>query len=315
MTSEADKERIQKALARMGLGSRRAVESWIVAGRITINGKAAKLGDHVTLQDRIAVDGKAVYLKTPAPNVMKVIAYHKPENEVCTRNDPEGRPTVFEHLPSVHGGRWISVGRLDINTSGLLLLTTDGELAHRLMHPSRTVEREYAVRVFGRVDTPLLQRMLDGVQLEDGPARFVRIQDAGGEGINHWYHVVLTEGRQREVRRLWESQGCKVARLTRVRFGPITLPRTLRRGRWQALPPEEVAALYSIVGLTLATTEDVPIQRGRPRQKTPVVKRTAAPSSAHKTPAVKRTTHAAPSKPRGKSPTKAAAKAADRRRS
>lgn len=240
----------------MGLGSRRAVESWVAAGRITINGKPAKLGDHVGPRDRVALDGKTVMLKAPAvADSAKVIAYHKPEGEVCTRSDPEGRPTVFERLPSLHGERWISVGRLDINTSGLLLLTADGELAHRLMHPSREVEREYAVRVFGRIELPMLQRLMDGVQLDDGPARFRSLREAGGEGNNRWFHVVLTEGRQREVRRLWESQGCKVARLTRVRFGPVVLPRSLRRGRWQALTPEEVSALYEMVGLTPPSAE------------------------------------------------------------
>lgn len=262
----------------MGLGSRRAVESWVVAGRITINGKPAKLGDHVGPRDRVALDGKTVMLKAPAvADSAKVIAYHKPEGEVCTRSDPEGRPTVFERLPSLHGERWISVGRLDINTSGLLLLTADGELAHRLMHPSREVEREYAVRVFGRIEPPMLQRLMAGVQLDDGPARFRSLQEAGGEGNNRWFHVVLTEGRQREVRRLWESQGCKVARLTRVRFGPVLLPRSLRRGRWQALSPEEVSALYEMVGLTPPGAD-----KPEPRHK-----RTPRASAPRKSPAKK----------------------------
>ena len=224
-------ERLQKVLARAGLGSRREIEGWIQAGRIQVNGVTAELGAQVDGGETISIDGKTIALAPP--EATRVIAYHKPLGEITTRSDPEGRPTVFDHLPRLEQGRWIAVGRLDINTSGLLLLTNDGELANRLMHPSRQLEREYAVRVFGEVDGLILNALLEGVELEDGPARFMSVRDAGGSGSNRWYHVVLGEGRNREVRRLWESQGVQVSRLIRVRYGPIELGRRLPAGKWQ----------------------------------------------------------------------------------
>ena len=224
-------ERLHKLLARAGFGSRREIERWISEGRITLNGAPAKLGDCATEKDDIRIDGRRLAARQVAAPERRVIAYYKPEGEVTTRSDPEGRPTIFENLPRLTQGRWIAVGRLDINTSGLLLLTTDGELANRLMHPSRAVPREYAVRVLGAVDEELLQRLKSGVQLDDGMAHFESIADAGGSGANHWYHVILTEGRNREVRRLWESQGVKISRLIRVGYGPIALTRRLRPGR------------------------------------------------------------------------------------
>ena len=198
-------EKVQKVLARAGLGSRREIERWIEAGRVAVNGKAARLGDRVDDHDRLAVDGRAVDL-APAQEA-RCILYHKPPGEVCSRSDPEGRRTVFGRLPNLKSGRWISIGRLDFNTSGLLLFTTDGDLANGLMHPSSNIEREYMVRVMGDVQEDMLRRMLEGVMLDDGMARFADIQDGGGDGINRWYYVVLMEGRNREVRRLWESQG------------------------------------------------------------------------------------------------------------
>lgn len=242
-------ERIQKVLAGMGIASRRAIEDWIRDGRIEVNGKPAELGMTVGADDRIKVDGRLVSMARVADSRPRVIAYNKPEGEVTTRHDPEGRPTVFDHLPRLSNGRWINIGRLDVNTAGLLLMTTDGELAHRLMHPSYEIEREYAVRVFGGLNEELLKNMLEGVELEDGPARFTRILDAGGEGRNHWFHVVLTEGRNREVRRLWESQGVQVSRLIRVRVGPVELGRQLRTGRWRDLDHDELKVLYQTVDL------------------------------------------------------------------
>ena len=197
-------ERLQKVLARAGLGSRRQIEDWIRDGRVQVNGQPARLGQKVSGRERIAVDGKKVNLKSGEQVVAATILYHKPAGEICSRDDPDGRPSVFSALPRPPGGRWISVGRLDINTSGLLLFTTDGELAHRLMHPSREIEREYAVRLLGNVDMDMLERLIRGVQLEDGFARFTAIEDSGGSGANHWYHVILREGRNREVRRLWD---------------------------------------------------------------------------------------------------------------
>lgn len=228
-------EKIQKVLAREGLASRREIERWIEAGRISVDGKPATLGDRVEADARISVDGKPVQLSSPAQVKSRILIYNKPEGEICSRNDPEGRTTVFEKLPSLDSGRWISVGRLDINSSGLLLFTNDGGLANKLTHPSSEIEREYSVRVLGEVDGAILDRLLHGVKLEDGMARFSSITEGGGQGINRWYHVVIKEGRKREVRRLWESQGLKVSRLIRVRFGPIHLPRELRPGKYLEL--------------------------------------------------------------------------------
>jgi 23S rRNA pseudouridine2605 synthase len=243
-------ERLQKILARAGYGSRRQLEDWIRAGRISVNGKPAELGLSITGADRIEIDGRpvavAIALGQPVP---RTILYHKPAGELTTRADPEGRPTVFDKLPPLKTARWIAVGRLDLNTDGLLLLTTDGELANRLMHPSSEIEREYAVRVLGTVAPAVLERLLGGVELEDGRAAFASLRDAGGSGANHWYHVTLKEGRNREVRRLWESLGVAVSRLIRVRFGPIGLPRELRPGRHRPLTRLEVVALYRAAGL------------------------------------------------------------------
>ena len=240
-------ERLQKVLARAGLGSRREIEDWIRAGRIAVDGIVAELGTQISGNESIHIDGKPLTLAPTEPT--RVIAYHKPVGELTTRQDPEGRPTVFDQLPRLQQGRWIAVGRLDFNTSGLLLLTNDGELANRLMHPSSELEREYAVRVFGEVDGLILERLLEGVELDDGPARFLALRDAGGSGSNRWYHVVLGEGRNREVRRLWESQGVQVSRLIRVRYGPIELGRRLPAGTRRELGADEVAALRTAAGL------------------------------------------------------------------
>ncbi len=248
-------EKIHKALARAGYGSRRAVEDWIREGRVTVNGRPARIGERVGPGDRLSVDGQQVNLASPVPT-RRVLAYHKPEGEVCTASDPEGRPTIMSSLPPLTGERWISVGRLDVSTSGLILFTNDGELAHRLMHPSSGIEREYAVRVLGRVTQATLRRLTAGVPLEDGRAWFDAIHDAGGTGANHWFHVVLKEGRNRLVRRLWESQGLTVSRLIRVRYGPLALPSTLRVGRWRELTEREIQSLVKAAGLAARSVEE-----------------------------------------------------------
>ena len=240
-------ERLQKFLARMGLGSRRQIEDWIRQGRITVNGVPAQLGASVNGAEKIGIDGKLIQVRAFGQQ-RRVLAYYKPVGEIASRHDPEGRTTIFEHLPPLRDGRWIVVGRLDLNTQGLLLITNDGELANRLMHPSSQVEREYAVRVLGEVTPDMLKRLREGVPLEDGLARFDEIREAGGDGANHWYHVVLKEGRNREVRRLWESQGVAVSRLTRVRFGPVTLRRGLYPGHWDELDEEQMTELLQAVG-------------------------------------------------------------------
>ncbi|TNC83177.1 MAG: 23S rRNA pseudouridine(2605) synthase RluB [Oleiphilus sp.] len=242
-------ERLQKVLAQAGAGSRREVERWIAEGRISVNGERAKLGDRVLPSDRIQLDGKKVYLPESAEQDNRVIVYSKPEGVICSRSDPEGRPTIFENLPKLKNQRWISVGRLDINTSGLLILTTDGELANRLMHPSYEVDREYAVRIRGDVDDEMIARLKEGVLLEDGLAKFTDVQRFGGEASNQWFHVVLMEGKNREVRRLWESQGVQVSRLKRVRYGCIFLPSRLKVGAWEELNNKEINDLRSLVNL------------------------------------------------------------------
>jgi len=242
-------ERIQKVLARAGYGSRRQLESLIKEGKVTVNGTVAKLGDQIEIGDTMRLDGKPLSAKRLWQQPQQVLLYNKPVGEVCTRKDPEGRRTIFQSLPTPEEGRWVSVGRLDINTSGLIILTTDGELANRLMHPSNEMDREYAVRVLGAVSPEIMQNLRDGVELDDGKAKFNDIQEAGGEGANHWYHVVIQEGRNREVRRLWESQGVQVSRLMRVRYGPVIIPSQLKMGRWMMLEGGDVVALYEEVDL------------------------------------------------------------------
>jgi len=255
-------EKLQKVLARAGVGSRREMERWIAEGRITVDGRAAELGDRVRAGQRLRIDGRALPEPTLAPKP-RVLLYHKPEGEITTRSDPQGRPTVFDKLPPIRNGRWIAVGRLDVNSSGLLLFTTDGELAHRLMHPSAEIEREYAVRVLGAVAPESLQRLTAGVTLDDGAARFESVTDAGGTGANHWYHVVLREGRNREVRRMWEAVGAKVSRLIRVRYGTVQLPRLLRAGRSSDLDTEKLGELYRSAGLTPPRAKPRPRNRSR----------------------------------------------------
>ncbi|MYA36852.1 MAG: pseudouridine synthase [Gammaproteobacteria bacterium] len=236
-------EKLQKVLARTGLGSRRTLEEWISAGRVQVNGKLAKLGDRVEPEDRIAVDGRKIRPDRKKKPRCRVLLYNKPENEVCTRSDPQGRPTVFDRLPPLRNSRWVSVGRLDLNSSGLLLFTNDGELAHRLMHPSSGIDREYAVRVLGEVTDEMLRRMRAGVEVDGHLCRFSDIRFFGGEGANQWYHVVLMEGRNREVRKIWQSQGVKVSRLKRVRFGSVFIPSSVSAGRFHELKQAEIDEL------------------------------------------------------------------------
>jgi 23S rRNA pseudouridine2605 synthase len=251
-------EKLQKVMARMGLASRREIEAWIKAGRVKVNGVDASLGQRVDLHDAIAIDGRLLKREEAAESVRRVIIYNKPDGEICTRDDPEGRPTVFDRLPRPKEGRWINIGRLDINTTGLLMFTTDGELANRLMHPSYQMDREYAVRVRGEVDEEMIERLKAGVMLEDGPAKFTDIKEApGGEGFNHWYHCVVMEGRNREVRRLWESQGLVVSRLKRVRFGPVFMTSDLPMGRWREMGQREVDILSEEVGLKPVALPDM----------------------------------------------------------
>lgn len=240
-------QKLQKVLANLGLGSRRKMERWIEEGRVTVDGSVATLGDRVHAGQALRLDGKP--LEVDAAEQVRVLLYHKPVRELCSRDDPEGRKTVFERLPKLKSGRWISVGRLDFNTSGVLLFTTDGALANALMHPSSAIEREYLVRVMGRVDEPMLERLKEGVELDDGPARFSDIQEGGGDGINRFFYVVLMEGRNREVRRLWESQGTTVSRLKRVRYGEVFLPSKLKKGQWLELPQRDVDVIYQMAGL------------------------------------------------------------------
>jgi len=250
-------EKLQKVLARAGTGSRREMETYISAGRVSVDGKTAFLGDRVEGTEQIRVDGHQITLKAKEDDLCRILMYNKPEGEMCTRKDPEGRPTVFDRLPKLEGSRWVAVGRLDINTSGMLLFTTDGELASRLMHPSRKVEREYAVRIFGEVNEAMLQTLRTGVKLEDGPAKFQKITYRGGEGRNHWFHVVLSEGRNREVRRLWESQEVQVSRLIRVRYGDMDMKRQLPLGGWTELALKDVNYYRKLVELPLETQSKV----------------------------------------------------------
>ncbi len=251
------KERIQKALARQGLGSRRQVESWIKDGLIRLNGQVVELGQQVETGDVVMYNGRKIPIRDTEESLPRVIMYHKPEGEVCSRSDPEGRATIFDRLPGLKHSRWIAVGRLDINTSGLILLTDNGDLANKLMHPSSQVEREYAVRVMGKATEEQLKKLTHGVELEDGPARFEEIVETSfddeisstKQGLNHWYHVMLMEGRNREVRRLWEAVGLKVSRLMRVRYGSVVMGKGLRPGKSTELTEEEIRDLAQLAGI------------------------------------------------------------------
>lgn len=244
-------ERIQKLLSRAGYGSRREIERWVTAGDITVNGVIATSGQAISETDKVTLRGKVLKLASKLKARPQVLLYHKQMGEICSRNDPEDRPTVFDNLPKINSGRWIQVGRLDINTDGLLLFTTDGELANRLMHPSYEVERVYASRILGNVTEDIIERLQEGVMLEDGKAKFTNITFDGGGGANKWFHVTLKEGRNREVRRLWESQDLIVSRLRRISYANISLKRSLRAGEFEDLDIKVMRKLYEKVGLEL----------------------------------------------------------------
>jgi 23S rRNA pseudouridine2605 synthase len=241
--------RLQKLLAAAGLGSRRSIEQWIRDGRITVAGRVAQLGDRAGPTDEVLLDGRKLDLEATRASEREILLYHKPVGEMTTRADPQGRPTVFERLPQPRNGRWITIGRLDVNTSGLLLFTTDGELAHRLMHPSSEIDREYLVRIRGRPSQFALNQLREGVALEDGPARFDDIVQDETDGSHTTFRVVLHEGRNREVRRIWSAIGFEVSRLMRIRYGPIELPRDLRPGGWRTADADVAERLATAVHL------------------------------------------------------------------
>ena len=262
MAKVENTEKLQKVIARAGLASRREAERWIKEGRLRVNGQVATIGDRVSDADRIELDGKRIRNKSAEQFKRRVLAYHKPVGEICSRKDPEGRKTVFDRLPRIKGERWIAIDRLDFNTSGLLLFTNDGELANLLMHPSSEIDREYLVRVMGDVDEAMIDRLRNGVMLEDGEARFTDIQHdsrSEEESINQWYSVCLMEGRNREVRRLWESQDVTVSRLKRVRFGPIFLTPKIRQGKFLDLSDRDIRHLIDAAAPKLVV-EEPPIE-------------------------------------------------------
>ncbi|HZZ11322.1 MAG TPA: pseudouridine synthase [Paraburkholderia sp.] len=254
LAADDDAPKLHKVLAEAGMGSRRDMEELIVAGRVSVNGEPAHIGQRIMPTDQVRINGKPVKRKL-ANKPPRVLLYHKPAGEIVSHADPEGRPSVFDKLPPMKTAKWLAVGRLDFNTEGLLMLTTSGDLANRFMHPRYSVEREYAVRVVGELAEGMRQKLLHGVELDDGPANFLRIRDGGGEGTNHWYHVALAEGRNREVRRMFEAAGLMVSRLIRTRHGSISLPKGLKRGRWEELEDNQVRALMASVGLKAPTEE------------------------------------------------------------
>lgn len=288
-------ERLQKVLAQAGLGSRRAMEEWIAAGLVTVNGVVAQLGTRVHEGDVVRANRCTIPIKTPGSDLPRVLLYHKQEGEIVSREDPEHRTTVFDQLPRLRGMKWIAIGRLDFNTSGLLIFTTSGDLANRLMHPRFQVEREYAVRVQGRMSDEQMRQMLEeGIELEDGPIKFEKLTDEGGEGYNHWYRVMLQEGRNRIVRRTFEALGLTVSRLIRVRYGIVNLPPRLKRGALLELEPGEVSKVLDWAGMqmqpvhkkqaapgkgNLEKTRNRPVKAGSARKTAhPSREKTAGPS-------------------------------------
>jgi 23S rRNA pseudouridine2605 synthase len=262
LTAEDDAPKLHKVLAEAGLGSRRDMEELIIAGRVSVNGEPAHIGQRILPTDQVRINGKMIQRKV-SKRPPRVLVYHKPAGEIVSHDDPEGRPSVFEKLPNMKAAKWLAVGRLDFNTEGLLLFTTSGDLANRLMHPRYGIEREYAVRTLGELEEGMRQKLLSGVELEDGTAQFSKIADGGGEGVNRWYRVTIGEGRNREVRRMFEAVGLTVSRLIRTRYGVMTLPRGLKRGRWEELEENAVRDLLNVSGLEKIAGQSQPGNRAR----------------------------------------------------
>ncbi len=261
-------EKLQKIIAHAGLASRREAEKWIQQGIVSVNGTIAELGDRAKPHDKIRVNGKIIQTIGKEEFSRRMLAYHKPEGEICSRKDPEGRATVFDNLPVIKNSRWINVGRLDINTSGLMFFTNDGELANRLMHPSHQVLRKYSVRIRGQVTEDMLKQMIQGVELEDGIAVFESVSKGGGEASNQWYNVTLREGKNREVRRVWEYFELQVSRLHRIQYGDYELARSLKRGRWIELTPKELSVFEEMVDLKKSAPQKSQAESHKKRQKT-----------------------------------------------
>jgi 23S rRNA pseudouridine2605 synthase len=273
LTAEDDAPKLHKVLAEVGLGSRRDMEELIIAGRVSVNGEPAHIGQRILAADQVRINGKLLQRKV-SKRPPRVLVYHKPAGEIVSNNDPEGRPSVFDRLPNMKAAKWLAVGRLDFNTEGLLLFTTSGDLANRLMHPRYGIDREYAVRTLGELEEGMRQKLLSGIELDDGTAQFSKVADGGGEGVNKWYRVTIGEGRNREVRRMFEAIGLTVSRLIRTRYGAMTLPRGLKRGRWEELDEHAVRDLLNISGLEKAGGQnpaakdrgEFPGRQGRPER-------------------------------------------------
>jgi 23S rRNA pseudouridine2605 synthase len=261
LTADDDAPKLHKVLAEAGLGSRRDMEELIVAGRVSVNGEPAHIGQRILPTDQVRINGKPLQRRV-SKKPPRVLVYHKPAGEIVSTSDPDGRPSVFDRLPTMKNGKWLAVGRLDFNTEGLLLFTTSGDIANRLMHPRYGIDREYAVRTLGDLEEGMRQKLLAGVELDDGLAQFSKIADGGGEGVNKWYRVTIGEGRNREVRRMFEAIGLTVSRLIRTRYGSMTLPRGLKRGRWEELEENDVRSLMTMIGMDKPERDSAP--RGRP---------------------------------------------------
>ena len=262
LTADDDAPKLHKVLAEAGLGSRRDMEELIIAGRVSVNGEPAHIGQRILPTDAVRINGKLIQRRVNNSKPPRVLVYHKPAGEIVSHDDPEGRPSVFDRLPAMKTGKWLAVGRLDFNTEGLLLFTTSGDLANRLMHPRYNIDREYAVRTLGELEEGMRQKLLAGVELDDGVASFSKVQDGGGEGINKWYRVVIGEGRNREVRRMFEAVGLTVSRLIRTRYGAMTLPTGLKRGRWEELQENDVRALMAAFGVDKKGGGEAPKGKG-----------------------------------------------------
>ncbi len=300
LTADDDAPKLHKVLAEAGMGSRRDMEELIIAGRVSVNGEPAHIGQRILPADQVRINGKLVQRKV-STRPPRVLVYHKPAGEIVSTSDPEGRATVFDRLPPMKTGKWLAVGRLDFNTEGLLLFTTSGDLANRLMHPRYGIEREYAVRTLGELEEGMRQKLLSGVELDDGPANFNKIINGGGEGANRWYRVIISEGRNREVRRMFESVGLTVSRLIRTRYGAMTLPASLKRGRWEELDEHAVRGLMAASGLQKNSKQQKP-QGPQARGKQPNGNRIGVHNGPHGGPHNAQQNGKRPGKPRQPDP-------------